>query len=249
MTKDALTPKQRRFVDEYLIDWNGTRAAKAAGYSAGTAHSIANENLSKPEIQAALASRRRDVELRTEFSQDDVRRELIAMVEADPRDLIDIRRVPCRCCYGAGHLPQETPPERHARFSAYEMATTLRRLEAKGAKDLALIPAFDELGGLGYDERKPINDDCPVCMGRGEERVTAKDMSSLPPRALKLLKGVKVTNTGIEILMHDKGRALELLARHLAMLTDKTINLNLNIDAELPSDPTAAAQAYARLMG
>jgi len=37
MTKPKLTPKQKRFVEEYLIDLNATRAAKAAGYSEKTA--------------------------------------------------------------------------------------------------------------------------------------------------------------------------------------------------------------------
>jgi phage terminase small subunit len=50
----ALTPKQQRFVDEYLIDLNATQAAIRAGYSVKTAGSIGSENLSKPEIAAAI---------------------------------------------------------------------------------------------------------------------------------------------------------------------------------------------------
>ena len=46
-----LTDKQRRFCEEYVVDWNGTRAAIAAGYSEKTAYSIAGENLKKPELQ------------------------------------------------------------------------------------------------------------------------------------------------------------------------------------------------------
>jgi phage terminase small subunit len=46
----ALTPKQAKFVEEYLLDGNGRRAAIAAGYSERTAHVIANENLNKPYI-------------------------------------------------------------------------------------------------------------------------------------------------------------------------------------------------------
>jgi phage terminase small subunit len=55
MTK-PLTPKQRRFVAEYLVDLNATQAAIRAGYSERTAHSIGHENLSKPEIASALAT-------------------------------------------------------------------------------------------------------------------------------------------------------------------------------------------------
>lgn len=56
-----LTPKQRRFVAEYLMDLNGTQAAIRAGYSKRTAAFIAAENLKKPyiarEIQKAMDER------------------------------------------------------------------------------------------------------------------------------------------------------------------------------------------------
>ena len=37
MSGQTLTPKQARFVDEYLIDLNATQAATRAGYSEKTA--------------------------------------------------------------------------------------------------------------------------------------------------------------------------------------------------------------------
>ena len=49
-----LTPKQQRFVEEYLIDLNATQAAIRAGYSEKTAYSVGHENLKKPEIQKAI---------------------------------------------------------------------------------------------------------------------------------------------------------------------------------------------------
>lgn len=49
-----LTPKQQRFVDEYLTNLNGTQAAIRAGYSPKTAHVIASENLRKPQIASAI---------------------------------------------------------------------------------------------------------------------------------------------------------------------------------------------------
>ena len=52
-----LTDKQQRFIDEYCIDCNGTQAAKRAGYSAESARSIAHENLTKPDIRAAINTR------------------------------------------------------------------------------------------------------------------------------------------------------------------------------------------------
>jgi len=54
MSKGSLNRRQQVFVSEYLIDFNGTRAAKAAGYSEKTAYSMASENLRKPEIRALI---------------------------------------------------------------------------------------------------------------------------------------------------------------------------------------------------
>jgi phage terminase small subunit len=54
----ALTPKQQRFVDEYLTDLNATQAAIRAGYSERTASAIGSENLTKPEVAAAIAAKR-----------------------------------------------------------------------------------------------------------------------------------------------------------------------------------------------
>ncbi len=55
-----LTPKQQRFIDEYLIDLNATQAAIRAGYSPRTARAIACENLAKPNIQVAISEAKRE---------------------------------------------------------------------------------------------------------------------------------------------------------------------------------------------
>ena len=49
-----MTEKQKRFCDEYLIDYNATQAAIRAGYSPKTAYSIGDENLKKPELKSYL---------------------------------------------------------------------------------------------------------------------------------------------------------------------------------------------------
>lgn len=51
---EGLTDKQRTFVEEYLVDLNGTQAAIRAGYSPDSARSIASENLTKPNIAEAV---------------------------------------------------------------------------------------------------------------------------------------------------------------------------------------------------
>lgn len=52
-----MTPKQKRFCDEYLTDLNATQAAIRAGYSKKTAKNIASENLAKPYIQKYIKER------------------------------------------------------------------------------------------------------------------------------------------------------------------------------------------------
>lgn len=56
-----LTLKQQRFIEEYLIDFNATQAAIRAGYSEGTAYSIGNENLKKPEIKNEIDKRTAEI--------------------------------------------------------------------------------------------------------------------------------------------------------------------------------------------
>lgn len=53
----ALTPKQRRFVGEYLKDLNATAAARRAGFSQRTASEIGYEYLRKPHIRAEVEKR------------------------------------------------------------------------------------------------------------------------------------------------------------------------------------------------
>ena len=57
----ALTDKQLRWIDEYLIDFNGAAASVRAGYSPKSARSIAHENLTKPDILAVLQARQAEL--------------------------------------------------------------------------------------------------------------------------------------------------------------------------------------------
>lgn len=84
----ALTAKQRRFVEEYLVDLNATQAAVRAGYSQKTAGQIGGENLEKPEIAAAIQDAQARRSERTEITQDMVLRELAKIGFADIRKVV-----------------------------------------------------------------------------------------------------------------------------------------------------------------
>lgn len=85
----ALTPKQQRFVEEYLIDLNATRAAKAAGYSEKSAHSIGQENLIKPEIAAAIQEAFEARSKRTQITADRVLEELSRLAFSNMQDFVE----------------------------------------------------------------------------------------------------------------------------------------------------------------
>lgn len=82
----GLTPKQQRFVEEYLVDLNATQAAIRAGYSRKTARKIGSENLSKPDIQAALTAAMEGRSKRCEFDADRVLLELKRIATFDLRE-------------------------------------------------------------------------------------------------------------------------------------------------------------------
>jgi phage terminase small subunit len=76
----TLTPKQVRFVDEYLVDLNATAAAKRSGYSQRTAYQIGHALLSKEHVIAAIVKAERKRAERTELSQDWIVEQLVANV-------------------------------------------------------------------------------------------------------------------------------------------------------------------------
>ncbi len=80
-----LTPKQRRFVDEYLVDLNATQAAIRAGYSPKTANEQGARLLAKVSVHAAIAERMKARQERTEITQDRVLKEMAKLAFFDAR--------------------------------------------------------------------------------------------------------------------------------------------------------------------
>lgn len=150
-----LTPKQKRFVEEYLIDLNATRSAIAAGYSEDSARVIGCENLTKPDIQEAIQAAMQARSKRTNITADNVLSELMRIATADLSGAYD----------ESGNLKP-----------IHEIPEDTRRA-------MSGIKVFEEFDGFGQDRVKI-----------GEVR---------------------------EVKFWDKPKALEILARHLKLLTDK----------------------------
>lgn len=79
----ALTEKQKRFCDEYLIDLNATQAAIRAGYSPKTANRIAAENLSKLDIKNYIEQRMAEKENELIADQNEVLKYLTSVMRGE----------------------------------------------------------------------------------------------------------------------------------------------------------------------
>ena len=76
MARNELTPKQCRFVDEYLVDLNATQAAIRAGYSPRTANEQGPRLLVNVGIATAIQTAQEARSQRLQLTQDDVLRGL-----------------------------------------------------------------------------------------------------------------------------------------------------------------------------
>ncbi|WP_182425738.1 terminase small subunit [Dielma fastidiosa] len=84
-----LTDKQKKFVEEYLIDLNATQAAIRAGYSVKDAKEQGYENLTKPHIKEAISKAIAERSRRTGISQDRVVNELAKIAFVNMLDVVD----------------------------------------------------------------------------------------------------------------------------------------------------------------
>jgi phage terminase small subunit len=154
----ALTPKQERFVQEYLIDLNTTQAAIRAGYSEKTAHSVGHETLKKPEVAQAIAEAQSQRAARTGVTADMVVRELARIGFSDLRKVLSQN--------GSLLNPGEWDDDTAASIASIEVVTNS--------------------GNSGEDE-----------------------------------DGRKIVEHVHKIKVWDKNSALEKLAKHLGMFTEK----------------------------
>ena len=85
-----LTEKELRFIDEWLVDPNGTQAAIRAGYSEKTAASQAYDLLRKPEIQAVVEAKRREVSAKAGLTMERIVTEAGRLALSDVRKIVDV---------------------------------------------------------------------------------------------------------------------------------------------------------------
>lgn len=91
-----MTQKQRRFIEEYLIDLNATQAAIRAGYSPDSAADIGSENLRKPDIRARIDQAMAERSKRTGLNQDRILMELAKIALLNPERVVDFDQATIR---------------------------------------------------------------------------------------------------------------------------------------------------------
>ena len=92
-----LTAKQAKFVAEYLVDANGTRAAVAAGYGVAGARVAAHRLLTKANVQKALQARQSADATRLSIQRNDVLQSLLkaynlALEQCNPAAMVSAAR-------------------------------------------------------------------------------------------------------------------------------------------------------------
>lgn len=84
-----LTDKQKKFVEEYLIDLNATQSAIRAGYSPKTANEQGARLLANVSIQEAISKAMAERSRRTGINQDRIVQELARIAFVKITDVVD----------------------------------------------------------------------------------------------------------------------------------------------------------------
>ena len=157
-----MTKKQKRFIEEYLIDLNATQAAIRAGYSPDTAKSIGSENLTKPDIKAQIAKAMAERSRRTGVNADRVVMELAKIAFVNANDVIDTETATLR----PDALPEDTAAIQSVKVKTFgedglereiKMADKLKALELLG-KHLGIFKDKLEVSGTLEMEKTKLDD-------------------------------------------------------------------------------------------
>ena len=189
-------------------------AYRLAGYESegNAAYVTASQLLRNPKVFRAISYFRNQYQKRYTADLDLLVSQLMAIVQADPNQLAQFRRVNCRYCWGENHHYQ------------WRDTAEFDKAAAQASRDGKPEP---EYGGLGFVDNAIPNPDCPKCCGEGTGQLYMADTTLLDGDARQLYAGAKLGKFGVEILLEDKAAArrelLRLLAAGGALCADKRL--------------------------
>lgn len=205
-----LSAREARFVLELAADNNAAAAYVRAGYRSKSPNAHASRLAAKGSIQGATARVRAKIADRAGYKAEEALGFAADVLRADPRELVEYLVGPCRYCHGDQFMYQRTKGEMARDRAKHDAQVERRKERNKDYED----PGFDEMGGDGFDLRRPPNPECPVCAGDGEGRTVFKDTRNLSRQAAALYAGTKEGKDGTEVKMHDKAAMVDKMFRY-----------------------------------
>lgn len=153
-----LTSKQLRFIDEYLIDSNGTQAAIRAGYSKKGADVQAIRLLGNARVQEAIRTRQKELGHHLRISQERIRQELARVAFGTMADVAS---------WGHGHEDRSNfqlkgSDELDADALALISEIKIKRRFAPGADPEGPPDEIEETGVKLHDKLKAIEMICKL---------------------------------------------------------------------------------------
>ncbi|EFU6057620.1 terminase small subunit [Escherichia coli] len=169
-------------------------AYRLAGYESegNAAYVTSSQLLRNPKVFRAISYFRNQYQKRYTADLDLLVSQLMAIVQVDPNQLAQFRRVNCRYCWGENHLYQ------------WRDIAEFDKAAAQASRDGKPEP---EYGGLGFVDNAIPNPDCPKCCGEGTGQLYMADTTLLDGDARQLYAGAKLGKFGVEILLEDKAAA------------------------------------------
>jgi phage terminase small subunit len=145
----------------------------------------------------------------------------------------------CRYCHGTEHRYQWRDFE--------EYVDALKRVDLENDKRRELgqreLSQPSDSGGYGFDPQAEPNLFCPRCEGRGIAVNVIADTTKLQGPARAIVKGIKVTANGTEVVFHDVDKAKERLLRAGGILKDDAASVARGAAAGAAAGATAAIAA------
>lgn len=214
----GLSDQQMIFAQHVVEGKTRVEAYRLAGYTGtgNAAYVTASQLLRNPKVSRYVHHLRNERQKRYAAELDDVIGQLTAIINADPNEIAQYRRVNCRYCWGNEHKYQW-------RDIAEQLAAE-RKAEADGAHPP------DTSGGVGFVDNGDPNPECPRCNGEGVGEPFFADTRDLEGNARYLLQGVKLGKFGIEILTADKDSARKELARLILLRNTSERQAQLDIE-------------------
>jgi phage terminase small subunit len=223
----GLTAKQKRFIEEYLVDFNATAAARRAGYSIDTANEIGSQNLAKLSIKTEI-NKRLDA---LSMEAGEITKRFTNLARGNMSDYMVKRLVP--------HTPQ-------VKVSLQKLIEAEQAYIAREEKFCAIKglteEAYDE-----FQERLDISrdkilrweielEDNPYAYRIVDGETMMVEVAELDlikvteDKERGIIKSVKHTKDGIQVEMYPADNALAQLAKIRKMMSDKDVDINMNID-------------------